>query len=69
MLGGLGHAIAKEPNAIGYMLEGILLLVLSTASAVLYIYLCMALGHLAKKHRVLMSVVWYFVLSTVAQFC
>ncbi len=68
MLGGLGHAIAKEPNAIGYMLEGILLLVLSTASAVLYIYLCMALGHLAKKHRVLMSVVWYFVLSTVAQF-
>lgn len=64
----LGYVIATEPNAIGYMLEGILLLVLSTASTVLYIYLCMALGHLAKKHRVLMSVVWYFVLSTVAQF-
>lgn len=68
MLGELGNVIIKEPNAIGYMLEGILLLVLGTASAVLYVYLCMALGHLAKKHRVLMSVVWYFVLSTVAQF-
>lgn len=63
-----GHVIATEPNTLGYMLEGILLLVLSTASGVLYLYLCMALGHLAKKHRVLMSVVWYFVLSTVAQF-
>lgn len=68
VLGELGHVIAQDPNAIGYMLEGILLLVLSMASGVLYLYLCMALGHLAKKHRVLMSVVWYFVLSTVAQF-
>lgn len=67
-LGEMGRVIATEPNAIGYMLEFILLMVLGTASAVLYIYLCMALGHLARKHRVLMSVVWYFVLSTVAQF-
>lgn len=68
VFGELGRAIAEDPNALGYLFEGLLLLVLSTASTVLYIYLCMALGHLAKKHRVLMSVVWYFVLSTVAQF-
>lgn len=67
VLGEFGRIIVTEPNALGYMLEGILLLV-STISGVLYLYLCMALGHLAKKHRVLMSVVWYFVLSTVAQF-
>lgn len=68
MLDELGKAIVADPNGLGYMLEGILLLLLSLASSVLFIYLCMALGHLAKKHRVLMSVVWYFVLSTAAQF-
>lgn len=68
VFGELGRAIADDPNALGYLFEGVLLLVLSTVSGVLYLYLCMALGHLAKKHRVLMSVVWYFVLSTVAQF-
>ena len=33
----------------------------------LFIYLCIALGHLAKKHRLLMAFVWYFVLSTAVQ--
>lgn len=68
MLNELGKAIAADPNGLGYMIEGILLLLVSLASGVLFVYLCMALGHLAKKHRVLMSVVWYFVLSTAAQF-
>ncbi len=31
-------------------------------------YLCIALDIWRKKHRVLMAVVWYFVLSTVFQF-
>lgn len=64
----VGTTIAADPNALGYLFESILLLLLSLASGVLYLYLCMALGHLAKKHRVLMSVVWYFVLTTAAQF-
>lgn len=64
----LGSAIAADPNAVGYMIEGILLFLLSLASGILFLYLCMALGHLAKKHRVLMAVVWYFVLTTAAQF-
>lgn len=63
-----GQICIENPHVLGYTLEGILLLLISTISGILYLYLCMALGHLAKKHRVLMSVVWYFVLSTVAQF-
>lgn len=65
---GLIRAIQQNPHALGYLLEGILLVLLSAASGALYLYLCMALGHLATKHRVLMAVVWYFVLSTAAQF-
>lgn len=68
VLGEFGRSVAEDPNVLGYLIEGILLLVISIISGVLYLYLCMALGHLAKKHRVLMSVVWYFVLSTAAQF-
>lgn len=49
-------------------LELFVLLVLGIAGMALFIYLCIALGHLASKHRLLMSVVWYFVLSTVLQF-
>lgn len=63
-----GRAVVADPNVLGYLLEGTLLILISTVGGVLYLYLCMALGHLAKKHRVLMSVVWYFVLSTAAQF-
>lgn len=68
VLGELGRMVSEDPNLLGYTVEGILLLVISIMSGVLYLYLCMALGHLAKKHRVLMSVVWYFVLSTAVQF-
>ena len=47
--------------------EGILWFVLTALACVLFIYLCIALGHLAKKHRLLMAFVWYFVLSTAVQ--
>ena len=56
-----------DPAAVPYVLEGLLWLVLCAFAAVLFIYLCIALGHLAKKHRLLMAFVWYFVLSTVVQ--
>ncbi|MFQ9127338.1 MAG: hypothetical protein ACLR4Z_11840 [Butyricicoccaceae bacterium] len=46
--------------AVPYVLEGLLWLVLCAFAAVLFIYLCIALGHLAKKHRLLMAFVWYF---------
>lgn len=49
------------------MYSSLLWLVLCAFAAVLFIYLCIALGHLAKKHRLLMAFVWYFVLSTAVQ--
>ena len=55
-------------NGILYTIEAILMVVLFSLAGLLFIYLCIALGHLAKKHRVAMAIVWYFVLTTVAQF-
>ena len=48
-------------------LELFALAVLGIAGMALFVYMCMALGHLAGKHRLLMSVVWYVVLSTALQ--
>ena len=48
-------------------LELFALAVLGIADMALFVYMCMALGHLAGKHRLLMSVVWYVVLSTALQ--
>ena len=68
VLAGIGKSFTSDPNTLFYTLESSIWLLLLAGAALLFIYLCMALGHLAKKHRVLMSVVWYFVLSTIAQF-
>ena len=59
--------LSAYPSDIPFMLEGILWFVLTALACVLFIYLCIALGHLAKKHRLLMAFVWYFVLSTAVQ--
>ena len=48
-------------------LELLVLAVLGIADMALFVYMCMALGHLAGKHRLLMSVVWYVVHSTALQ--
>ena len=48
-------------------LELFALAVLGIAGMALFVYMCMALGHLAGKHRLLMSIVWYVVLSTALQ--
>lgn len=47
--------------------EVFLAIVVSTVSGILFIYVCIALGHLAKRHRVAMAVVAYFGLSTLLQ--
>ena len=62
------QGLVQRPNEFVVGLEILLWLLICTVVGMLFIYLCIALGHLAKKHRVLMSVVWYFVLSTVLQF-
>ncbi|MDY3618250.1 hypothetical protein [Agathobaculum sp.] len=55
-------------NGLLYIFEAIVMLVIMSLGSILFMYACIALGHLAKKHRVAMAVVWYFVLSTVLQF-
>ena len=68
MMTNLLQGIAERPNEFVVGVEILLWLLILTVVGTLFIYLCIALGHLAKKHRVLMAVVWYFVLSTVLQF-
>lgn len=51
-----------------YGVEGILLAIVGGLSALFQMYLSMALGHLANKHRVLMSVVAYIVISMAFSF-
>lgn len=48
-------------------LERLVLAVLGIAGMALFLYMCIALGHLASRHRLLMSIVWYVVLSTALQ--
>lgn len=54
-------------NGMFYMIEAFALFALCGLFSILFIYLCIALGHMAKKHRVAMAVIWYFILSTVVQ--
>lgn len=60
--------IAYDPQILLVALEVIVLMILLSVMGLLFIYLCISLGHLARKHRVLMSVVWYFALTTAFQF-
>ena len=67
----LCRAARAKPEAesvVGARRASCWLLIGSVRPGTLFLYLCMALGHLAKKHRVIMAVVWYFVLTTVLQF-
>ncbi len=57
-----------EFNGILILLETLLYFLLAIVAGTMFIYLCIALGHLSKKHREVMAVVWYFVLSVVSQF-
>ena len=64
---GIIKSLAQSGNSLLFGLETFALIVLGVAGTALFVYLCIALGHLASKHRLLMSVVWYFVLSTALQ--
>ncbi len=55
-------------NGILTILETLLFFLIATLAETLFIYLCIALGHLSKKHREVMAVVWYFALSVASQF-
>lgn len=51
-----------------YVLESLLLAVAYGLSFLFHIYLALALGHLAKKHRIMMAVVAYIAISLIVSF-
>ena len=60
--------LTLDPNSLFLLLELLVWALLMTVAGTLFTYLCIALGHLAKKHRLLMAIVWFFVLTTAAEF-
>ncbi len=67
-LSDLFYFMADDPQIVLVVIEVIVLMIVLSAAGLLFVYLCISLGHLAKKHRIMMSVVWYFVLTTAFQF-
>ncbi|WP_087065045.1 hypothetical protein [Intestinibacillus massiliensis] len=57
----------KEPHLLGYTVEGVVWCVAGMLASILSVYLCIAIGHLAKRHRVAAAVGAYFGLSVVGQ--
>lgn len=64
---GLSNLLPHSGQEFLFELELLVLAVLGIAGMALFLYMCIALGHLASRHRLLMSVVWYVVLSTALQ--
>lgn len=50
-----------------FALEGALLAIVSMLASILFLYLCIAIGHLAKRHRIAAAVGAYFGLSFAGQ--
>lgn len=55
-------------DATLFIIELIVLMLVGVAAMILEIYVAIALGHLANKHRIAMSFVWFVVLQTVLSF-
>ena len=51
-----------------YLFEFIILVIVSSLASLYQVYASMAIGHLAKKNRILMSVVAYIVISMILSF-
>ena len=64
---GLSNLLPHSGQEFLFELELLVLAVLGIAGMALFLYMCIALGHLASRHRLLMSIVWYVVLSTALQ--
>ena len=64
---GLSNLLPHSGQEFLFELELLVLAVLGIAGMAMFLYMCIALGHLASRHRLLMSIVWYVVLSTVLQ--
>lgn len=51
-----------------YVIEFIMMCILTALAALFHVYVSMAIGHLARKHRVMMSVVAYIIISMALSF-
>ena len=51
-----------------YVIEFIVMCILTALAALFHVYVSMAIGHLARKHRVMMSVVAYIIISMALSF-
>ena len=60
----LGHTTVNAPAWWGIMAEVFVLVIVTIASGIMFLYMCMAIGHLAKRHRVALSVIAYILLSS-----
>lgn len=61
------QAVTTDANVILVAIELFVLVVLSGFASILYMYVCMAIGHLAKKHRVAASIGAYFAINVITQ--
>jgi cytochrome c biogenesis protein CcdA len=61
------QALAEYPDVVPYVIEFCFILLSYLILFIATLYLSMSIGHLFPKHRVLLSVVAYFVLQTLGR--
>ena len=54
-------------NSLGFIIEALLILLVTAVSNVLLFYACITVGQTAKKNRVLMAIVAYFIYYVITQ--
>ena len=60
-------AYVGEANAVLYIIEGVLLVLISFIFTTLLYYACITIGQTAKKNRILMAVATYFIYYVITQ--
>lgn len=64
----IGRGLAMVPSWPLLLIELIVLIIVSGLGQLFHLYFSMALGHLANKHRVMMSVVAFIAISMIVNF-
>lgn len=64
VFGSMAEAIKKEPELLLIMIEALILVVISLLKSIYQVYASLAIGQLAGKHRIILSLGAYIGLST-----
>lgn len=64
VFGSMAEAIKKEPELLLIMIEALILVVMSLLKSIYQVYASLAIGQLAGKHRIILSLGAYIGLST-----